>query len=244
MAKTKIKNIDGARFYTIEKTSYISVTTTCKMLPKPFLMPWYANMEKKAVRRLLKKYKKKHLLLTALLEELAKLAKKKSPTAASIYIEKTSKFGNALHAAIEGFFTGHKPKLQGKQKKCFKQFKTWWKTSGFTAIKKESEFVVHSKKLKVAGTVDQGVLREKRHEILDWKTGKSVYPDHYFQVVIYIICCQEMGLKVKRGWIVHTPRDGSKVKVYKVIPGKGQAPSFEQVKQMIAFWKMLNPKRS
>jgi len=244
MAKSKVRNIDGARFYTIKKASYVSATTTCKVMPKPFLMPWYANMEKKAVRRLLKKYINKDLQFDELIKKLTKLSAERSPTAASIYIEKTSKFGNALHAAIEGFFTGHKPNLQGKQKKCFKQFKKWWSGSGFTPIKKESEFVVHSNKLKVAGTIDQGVMREGKHEILDWKTGKSVYPDHYYQVVIYIICCQEMGLKVKRGWIVHTPRDGGKVKVHKVIPGKGKAPSIEQVKQMISFWKMLNPKHA
>ena len=242
MAKAKIRNIDGARFYTIEKTSYISVTTTCRMLPKPFLMPWYANMEKQAVRRLLEKYegKKKKLI-----KELYKLSEPRSPTAASTYITKTSKFGDAIHDAIHGYFTGHKTKLTPKQKKCFKQFKRWWVGSGFTSIKKESEFVVHSKKEGVAGTIDKGVKNAKgKHQIVDWKTGKSVYPDHYYQVVMYIICCQEMGLKVKVGWIVHTPRDGSKVKAYKVVPGKGKAPSIAQAKQVIAFWKMLNPKHA
>ena len=239
MAKDKVRNIDGVRFYLIKKGWYVSVTTTCKMLPKPFLMPWYANMEKKAVRRLLKKYKGEKLI-----KKLTKLSKKKSPTAAGMYIKKTSKFGDMLHNAIHGHFTGHTVKLSKKGKKCFKQFKTWWEDSGFTSIKKESEFIVHSDTLKIAGTIDKGIKREGKHEIVDWKTGKSVYPDHYYQVVMYIICCQEMGLKVKVGWIVHTPRNGSKVKVYKVVPGKGKAPSFAQAKQVIAFWKMLNPKHA
>ncbi len=237
MATTKATNPDGFRFYTINGKKYVSATTVCKMMPKPFLLPWYAKMEKQAVAKLMATITSSKKLRSAL-QDLVE-----GRPAAIDYIEKTAKFGNKIHAAIESRFSKAKaPKLKKKHRKCMKEFDRWWKGSGLVAVPKKAEFVVHSKKLGVAGTLDLlAKLKDtKILMVLDWKTGSGVYPEAFYQVVIYILCLQEMGFAVKSGLIVHVSRDGSSVKLHQVIPGKGRAPSFEKVKQLISFWKMLN----
>lgn len=241
MKVKRFNNPEGFRFYKIDGESFVSATTTCKMIPKPFLMPWYARMEKAALMEIIEEYQGSKEFLKKLLQ----LANPKSETAAGKYIGYTSRFGDKIHSRIDSYFTKKKrPKLNKAQKKCFKQFLRWYKKSELKPIKGKAEVVVFNRKLKVAGTVDLFAKFKGKILAIDWKTGKSVYPDHYYQVVIYIMCAQSMGMKVKHGLIVHVPREGGKVRHYPVIPGKGKAPSFAKVKQLIEFWQMLNLKEA
>lgn len=240
MATTRTTNPDGFRFYTIDGKKYVSATTVCKMMPKPFLLPWYAKMEKQAVGKIMATITNSKKLRAAL-QDLVE-----GPAAAIAYIEKTAKFGNKIHSAIESRFSKEKsPTLKKKHKKVMRQFDKWWKGSGLVAMPKKSEFTVHSKKLGVAGTLDLLAKLKGKDTlmVLDWKTGSGVYPEAFFQVVMYIMCLNEMGFNTKAGIIVHAARDGSPIKLHQVIPGHGRAPSFDKVKRLIDFWKMLNVKK-
>jgi len=238
MAIKRTTSPDGFRFYTIKKKRYPSATTYVRVIPKPFLYPWYANMEKQAVMKLLAKFKGKRLI-----NRLYALAEPKSEIAASKYIQKMSNWGDLIHSTIDAIFTGAKsPSLKPKHKKCIAQFQKWWKRSKLEAVKNKSEVIVHCEKPLVAGTIDLIAKVKGIGELIvcDWKTGAGIYLDHYYQVVMYIMCCQAMGMKVKRGLIVHIPRDGAEVKIYQVIPGEGKAPTFAQVGRLIDFWSLLN----
>lgn len=236
MKAKRFNTPDGFRFYRIDGKKYVSATTTCRVIPKTFLMGWYARMEKEAFMHIIEEFQGKKVFLKKLLQ----LANPKSETAAGKYIEITSRFGNKIHDRIDAFFSKKtKPKLSKKQKRCFKQFLRWYKQSDLKPIKGKSEVVVFHKKMGVAGTVDLLAKNNGKLIVIDWKTGKSIYPDHYYQLVIYIMCAQSMGMKINSGLIVHIPRDGGKVKHYPVIPGKGKAPSFDQVRQLVSFWQML-----
>lgn len=240
MKVKRFNNPEGFRFYKIDGEPFVSATTTCRVIPKPFLMPWYARMEKQALMEIIEEFQDKKVFLKKLLQ----LANFKSETAAGKYIAYTSRFGDKVHSRIDSFFSKKdRPKLTKAQKKCFKQFLRWWKASGLKAVKGKAEMVVFHKKMKVAGTVDLFTKYKNKLLVTDWKTGKSVYLDHYYQVVIYIMCAQSMGMKVKEGLIVHVPREGGRAKQYPVIPGEGKAPSFAQVKQLVEFWQMLNLKK-
>jgi len=236
MKTKRFNSPDGFRFYQIKGKKYVSATTTCKVIPKSFLNEWYARMEKEAFMKVIEEFQGTKEFLKRLLQ----LANPKSETAAGKYIEYTSRFGNKVHDRIDSFFSkGKRPKMTTKQKRCFKQFLRWYKKSDIKPIKGKAEFVVFHKKMGVAGTVDLFAKYKGQTLVIDWKTGKSVYPDHFYQIVIYIMCAQSMGMLVKEGLIVHVPRDGGKAKAYPVIPGEGRAPSFDQVRQLVSFWQML-----
>lgn len=228
---------DGTRFYTVKGKKLVSVTTFLKVVGKPFLFGWYARQEREHSFKVLQKLVDEGASKKKILRVFEKALSYWHPLAAVQYMEKAGRFGNVIHAAVECYLNNDDlPAMKKRHKKVFKQFVKWWKASGFKILK--AEHVVYNMKLGYAGTLDALVVgKNKKRIIIDWKTGKSIYPDHYHQNVAYLNCD---NVKADEGLLVHIPRDGSKVTAHPVIQGKKKTPTMKDVEAILNCWRAVN----
>ncbi len=153
----------------------------------------------------------------------------------------TREAGNIIHKAIDSYLaTGKKPKIKDKgHKAAFKNFLKWWKTAGYEVI--ETECVISDPDLEgegpVAGTMDAYLRRkkDKKKGIIDWKTGKSVYTEHYLQLNVYRRLARKSHPS-QFGLIVRIPQDGGKVMEYPVPEDRLLDTSIAALK----LWRGLN----
>jgi hypothetical protein len=103
------------------------------------------------------------------------------------YVDELADVGICAHYMIECFYRGTEPILgQYSQdqidlaKVCFAKFLKWQNENNFKPIEMELELV--SEKYKYGGRIDlYGELHNKL-TLLDIKTSKAIYPEHYTQV--------------------------------------------------------------
>ncbi len=217
--ETATRNKRG--YYTIKKVPHVSVTTFLKVIGKPFLMGWYASMERKKILALIARGIKKGYSAKKSLKKVTAYCEQVKGYAADKYIFKRGDAGNVIHKAIDSYLaTGKKPKIKDKgHKAAFKNFLKWWKTAGYEVI--ETECVISDQDLEgagpVAGTMDAYLRRkkDKKKGIFDWKTGKSVYAEHHLQLNTYRHLARKSHPS-DFGMIAHIPQDGGKVIEYPV----------------------------
>lgn len=218
MAKKKEETSRNKRgYYSIKGVDHISVTTFLKVIGKPFLMRWYAIMERKGVLKLFKKVAKKDWSAEKLLKEIRKEVQREDGLAAERYTNKRSKVGNEIHKAIQLYLSkSKKTRMKSKGgRRAFKSFLHWWGKGEYKALKVEQ--VVSDKVKKVAGTMDVYLERveDKKKGIGDWKTGKSIYKEAHLQNVTYQFLARN-EFPSTFGVLIHVPQDGGKVTVHKV----------------------------
>jgi hypothetical protein len=188
---------DG-RFYDFpgDDRKYVSVTTFLGIIGKQqFLMPWAAKMERELIRRLSEQGKD----LKEILEYLAP----KQPYGYQLYNEDASEFGNKIHKAIDYTLKDLKlPKLNKAEKHVYDKWLEWWKAQEFELL--GAEQVVKHEGLGYAGTMDAYVVKESKHLVLDWKTGKNHYWEHELQNYAYQ---HTLGLSVDGGMLVYIPKE-------------------------------------
>ena len=98
--------------------------------------------------------------------------------------------GTLAHALIDGYFTGvpvdtslYTPAAQEEAASCFLAFRNW--ESGHRIEVLGSEVPVISEEHQYGGTVDLIASIDGIRSILDWKTGRGVYPEHEIQLAAY-----------------------------------------------------------
>ena len=70
-------------------------------------------------------------------------------------------------------------------------------------IVEDSEVSVFHPELRYAGQIDCVARCGDRVIIIDWKSGKEIYPSHAMQVAAYAMAYSEMtGLEVSEAWVV------------------------------------------
>src|SRR2546427_1215226 len=178
------------RFYTIQGQQLPSVTTILDIIAKPALGPWYAKEERRyfeaAMLEVLSKpgARDPEYVLTAVAEAVSgvKAADRAKHRAASI--------GTAMHAGIEWALrtqlredAGHEPRLPDAAAWAVESWKDWAKSVALEPL--AIERTVYCEVCGYAGTLDlyarvSGVLT-----ILDWKSGKAIYPEAFLQNVAY-----------------------------------------------------------
>jgi len=76
----------------------------------------------------------------------------------------------------------------------------------------ETEFKVYSRENNYAGTCDYDGIVSGERCIVDWKTGKAVYPEHALQTAAYQLAREEeLDVEYDARWVVVLPKDGGKV---------------------------------
>lgn len=228
VAKAKQINTERkGRFYEVpDGGKYPSVTTILNIIAKPALINWAANMERTlVVEASADLYEdlpvnggipkmERPTYITSLQNRLGKTkAHQKALT-------KAGEIGSQVHALIEwntrkslGEKVGPEPHLIDRATWAFSVWEKWAKKSNFKPI--HCEQTVWSNEHRYAGTMDLmaevkvGGTDEIVRVVVDWKTGKAIYPEALLQNVAYIKALIEMGHAKPplHGLIVRLPKN-------------------------------------
>ena len=127
-----------------------------------------------------------------------------SKTAASI--------GTMAHKWIEDYLAGEDPPMP-KNDKLLSTVTSWleWEEGNELTVY-DTEFKVYSREHNYAGTCDFDGMVGTERCIVDWKTGKAIYPEHDLQTMAYKIAREEeLGIEYDARWVVILPKEGGKV---------------------------------
>lgn len=212
----KHENWKGARWYTTPNgKEYPSVTTILSVIGKPALIAWSAKVEREMVTNVSADLYQ-DIAGTPKMSKLAylntlqtRLGKEKAHSKA---LAKAGDIGSQIHSLIEWTLRaslmeepGPSPHICDKAQWGFMAWEDWRKSVNLKPVYVEQ--TVFSERYGYAGTMDllayvNGVLT-----VLDWKSGKAIYPESYLQNAAYRHAIREMGHgDPAQGIIVRLPK--------------------------------------
>ena len=210
-AQTTPVQLDRARFYTIGGQRWPAVTTILDIIAKPALGPWYAKEERRyfeaAMLEVLARpgARDPEFVLSAVAEAVTGVK------AADRERQKAAAIGTAIHAGIEwhlrtrlGEDAGPEPRLPEAAIWAVESWKDWAQNVDLQPL--AIERAVYCELCGYAGTLDlyarvAGVL-----SVIDWKSGKAIYPEAFLQNVAYRHAADRLGLPSEQGLIVRLPK--------------------------------------
>jgi hypothetical protein len=205
------------RFYVIDGVRYPSVTTILAAINKPALVPWAANREREKV--------------SAAAADLyatwaAQTVRPQLPRAAFLstlhaalgpvrahekILEDAGNIGSQVHKYIEwairmrlGAVAGPEPVITAEAMHGFRVFDSWAASVRLKPVLVER--TVHSTVHGYAGTMDLLARVHGKLVLLDFKTGKAVYPEAFLQNAAYRMAAHEMGYPPVGGLVVRLPK--------------------------------------
>lgn len=216
MSPSKRENRAGARWYTINEQEFPSVTTILSVIGKPALIAWSAKVEREMVTSAsLGLYRDTHG--TPKMSDLAylnslqtRLGKEK---AHSKELAKAGDIGSQAHKLIEWNLraslmqeAGPSPAVTDKATWAFMAWEDWKKSVNLKPVYIEQ--TVWSITYGFAGTMDLFAEVNGKLAVIDWKTGKAIYPEAYLQNAAYRHALREMGHgDPVQGIIVRLPKN-------------------------------------
>jgi len=130
--------------------------------------------------------------------------------------KKARDIGTAIHEWIEYWIKGEKPELPDDENivNGITAFLKWQKEhkAKFT----DSERLIYSKKYKYCGTLDAIAKIGKDKVIIDFKSSKGIYNDHYYQLAAYWNAVEEMGEKIDYGMIIRFGKEDGEFEVHTI----------------------------
>jgi hypothetical protein len=190
-----------------------SVTSILSVISKPALVAWSARVERESV---IAEAGKLHELAGpevksasfALMLQNA-LGKEKAHTKA---LRKAGEIGSDLHSLIEWGLRGElcqkvgpSPVIGPEAQIAYASWQKWRQKVNLKPIWVER--MVWSERYGYAGTADLLALVDGVETLLDWKTGKTVYPESFLQNVAYRQCVHDMGIGLPiQGLILRLPK--------------------------------------
>ena len=202
---------DRSRFYRIEGVELPSVTTVLDVIAKPGLGPWYAKEERRyfetAMLEVLSRpgARDPEYVLSAVVEAVSgvKAADREKQRAATI--------GTAAHAGIEwhlrrtlGEDPGPEPRLPDAAAWAVESWKEWAASVALEPL--AIERTVYCLDCGYAGTLDLYARVRGVPTILDWKTGRAIYPEAFLQNVAYRHAARRLEMPSAEGLIVRLPK--------------------------------------
>jgi len=159
------------------------VTTVLGVLNKPFLVPWANKLGLQGIDST--KYK----------DEMADIG-----TLAHLLIM------NHLRGeeTDTGDFSQNDIKLANN---CFASYLAWEKPHELKPILIEKPLV--SDKYNYGGTADWVGYLDDELVLLDYKTGKAIYPEMFYQLAAYVQLAKEQGYEIKKARILRIGRDNN-----------------------------------
>jgi len=200
-----------ARFYTIHGRQLPSVTTILDVIAKPALGPWYAKEERRYFEAAMLEVlglpgaRDPEFVLSAVAEAVTGVK------AADRERQKAAVIGTAIHAGIEwhlrtrlGEDAGLEPRLPEAAIWAVESWKDWAQSVNLQPL--AIERAVYCELCGYAGTLDlyarvAGVL-----SVIDWKSGKAIYPEAFLQNVAYRHAADRIALPSEQGLIVRLPK--------------------------------------
>ena len=214
-SKPERVDCDRGRFYRIRGVEYPSVTTILSIVGKPALTAWAAKVEREMVivesgklySALQCQESVNSLRWSSLLTQ--QLGKEK---AHSKELAKGAEIGSQAHAMIEWNLkarllkdAGPAPQIGPKAQHAYAAWVEWSDKNKLKPLYVEE--TVYSQTHEYAGTMDLLAEIDGEPVLLDWKTGKAIYPEAHLQNVAYRKAVSEMGFgNPRRGIIVRLPK--------------------------------------
>src|SRR4029434_6902543 len=178
------------RFYTIDGRQLPSVTTVLDVIAKPGLGPWYAKQERQYFE-------------TAMLEVLSKPGAGEPEYVLAAVVEavngvkaadrerqRASMIGTAVPAGIEwqlrtrlGENAAPEPALPEPAAWAVESWKDWASSVALEPLAVER--TVYCEGCGYAGTLERYARVKGVLTVLDWKSGKAIYPEAFLQNVAY-----------------------------------------------------------
>lgn len=221
------------------------MTTILSVIAKPALIAWSAKVEREMVMNVSYQLYD-DIAGTPKMSKLAymntlqtRLGKEK---AHSKELAKAADLGSQAHSLIEWtlkaglmFEAGPSPKVSDKATWAFMAWEDWRKSVNLKPVYIEQN--VWSDVFGYAGTMDllayvNGVLT-----VLDWKTGKAVYPEAHLQNAAYRNAVREMGHgDPQQGLIVRLPKTETDP-AFEVVEAKPEKFMFPKFVDVLSVWK-------
>lgn len=248
MAKTKPVRKDGpsGRFYEVDGALYPSVTHILQAIGKPALINWAANTERAAVseaaadlfeqfsQALVPPVMPRESYLATLLARLGQVKAHQKELA------KAGEVGTQIHKMIEWQMrtalkvdAGPQPVISDKAQWAVMAFEDFAKSVSLKPVLIER--TVYSKVHEFAGTMDLLARVNGELVLIDFKSGKSVYPESFLQSAAYNVALTEMGYAPRNGaLIVRLPKVDTDpaFEVVAVPPAEELFPVFLAVKAL------------
>ncbi len=159
------------RYRTADGESVPGVTTVTGLLNKPSLVRWANKLGLEGIE-------------------------------VSARTEENARAGSLVHALLHAELLGQEPDLTGispgereQAERALSLFRAWRSEHSLRPIHCERSFV--SEELRFGGTVDCYCLLDGRPVLLDFKTGRSIYPEFFVQLAAYARLLQEQGFPVE-----------------------------------------------
>jgi hypothetical protein len=211
LTPTKPSQWNRARFYTIHGRQLPSVTTILDVIAKPALGPWYAKEERRyfeaAMLEVLARpgARDPEYVLTAVADAVTGVK------AADRERQKAAAIGTAIHAGIEwhlrtrlGEDAGPEPRLPEGAVWAVESWKDWAKSVDLEPVAIERP--VYCELCGYAGTLDLYAKVSGIPTVIDWKSGKAIYPEAFLQNIAYRHAAERLGLPSEQGLIVRLPK--------------------------------------
>jgi hypothetical protein len=212
----KRENRAGARWYNIDGVEYPSVTTILSVIAKPALIAWSAKVEREMVMSASAQLYQdiigtpkmsKEAFLTSLSMRLGNMKAHRK------IAQKASEIGAQAHRLIDWNLraslmqkVGPPPKISDAAQWAFMAWEDWKKSVKLKPIYMEQ--TVYSKLYGYAGTMDLYAEVDGKLSVIDWKSGKAIYPEASLQNAPYRAALREMGHgDPEQGIIVRLPKN-------------------------------------
>lgn len=128
------------------------------------------------------------------------------------YVDNLADIGTLGHAMIMSHLTGKELDTERYTEEqidlagnSFLSYLNWEKPHTIEPILVEAPLV--SEQYKYGGTLDLLAKIDGVHTLIDFKTGKALYPEHSIQVAAYCILASEHGYNVDEALILRIGRD-------------------------------------
>jgi hypothetical protein len=180
-----------------------SVTTVCGIINKPALIPWAVKQAVELCKGAIapgSEYGEVYL------EQVWDAAKKASQRIKQDAADR----GKGIHAAIEsGLISG-----EASSETPFQGAISWFQSIGWTTRSELLERRIYSRRHRYSGTLDCLAIDPNNSQelvLLDWKTGKHVYPEFRLQTAAYVLAWEEEhpDQLIQGRYIVRIAEDGS-----------------------------------
>ena len=130
----------------------------------------------------------------------------------SKFVDNLAACGTLAHKMVENYINGvetdfseYTPNQRNKAENAVIKFFDWEKENDFKCI--SSEMIMVSEKYRFGGTCDIYAMLNGQHTLIDIKTSKACYGEHYTQVSAYRQLLIENGHKVEDVRILRIGRD-------------------------------------
>jgi len=88
--------------------------------------------------------------------------------------------------------------------RCVASYESWMGTSKVKILGLEMQLV--SETYRYGGTLDKYCIYSGKKTLWDYKTGKDIFPDYFYQLSAYANLLAEAGKKVEQAFIVNLPK--------------------------------------